>query len=91
MVANACAPLGTLSTAGGATIGWLIDRSFDGTIIPISIGFLACGVVAMGLVYWAGRGSNLKFDRGCATRALVAVIWPAQGEDLAKQVRPLGG
>ncbi len=57
---TASAVIGTLSTAGGATIGWLIDRSFDGTIIPISIGFLACGVVAMGLVYWAERGSNLR-------------------------------
>ena len=57
---TASAVIGTLSTAGGAAIGWLIDRSFDGTIIPISIGFLACGVVAMGLVYWAERGSNLK-------------------------------
>jgi DHA1 family bicyclomycin/chloramphenicol resistance-like MFS transporter len=56
---TASAVIGTMSTAGGAAIGWLIDRSFNGTVIPISIGFLACGLIAMGLVYWAEPGRRI--------------------------------
>jgi DHA1 family bicyclomycin/chloramphenicol resistance-like MFS transporter len=56
---TASAVIGTLSTAGGAAIGWLIDRSFNGTVIPISIGFLACGLIALGLVNWAEPGRRL--------------------------------
>jgi DHA1 family bicyclomycin/chloramphenicol resistance-like MFS transporter len=56
---TASAVIGTMSTAGGAAIGWLIDRSFNGTVIPISIGFLACGLIALGLVYWAELGRRI--------------------------------
>jgi DHA1 family bicyclomycin/chloramphenicol resistance-like MFS transporter len=44
LAGTASAVIGTLSLAGGAVIGALIDRSFDGTVTPISIAFLACGL-----------------------------------------------
>jgi DHA1 family bicyclomycin/chloramphenicol resistance-like MFS transporter len=41
---TASAVIGTLSLAGGAVIGAVIDRLFDGTVTPISIAFLLCGI-----------------------------------------------
>lgn len=52
----ASAVIGTVSTAGGAALGALIDRSFDGTVLPLSLSFLILGVIALGLVGWAERG-----------------------------------
>jgi DHA1 family bicyclomycin/chloramphenicol resistance-like MFS transporter len=43
---TASAVTGTLSLTGGALIGAVIDRSFDGTVTPLSIGFLVCGMGA---------------------------------------------
>jgi DHA1 family bicyclomycin/chloramphenicol resistance-like MFS transporter len=41
---TASAVIGTLSLAGGAIIGALIDRWFNGTVAPISVAFLVCGL-----------------------------------------------
>lgn len=43
-------------TTGGALIGGLIGRSFDGTTIPLHLGFLAAGVVALALAAIVERG-----------------------------------
>jgi len=43
---TASAVTGTLSLAGGALIGVVIDRSFDGTVTPLSVAFLVGGVGA---------------------------------------------
>ena len=53
---TASAVIGTVSTAGGALIGALLDQSFDGTILPMAIGFAVLGAVALSLVVWAERG-----------------------------------
>jgi len=53
---TASAVIGTISTAGGALIGAIIDRSFDGTIVPMTVGFVGLGVAALGFVLWAERG-----------------------------------
>ena len=50
---TASAVIGTLSIAGGALIGLLIDRAYDGTVLPLSASFLVLGVVAWGLSRWA--------------------------------------
>jgi MFS transporter, DHA1 family, multidrug resistance protein len=52
----ASAVIGTASTAGGAALGAVLDRLFDGTIRPLAIGFSVLGLVALGLVAWAERG-----------------------------------
>lgn len=52
---SASAVIGTTSTAGGALIGAIIDRSFDGTVLPHAVAFLVLGVVAAALVCWAEK------------------------------------
>lgn len=46
----AAAVIGTISTALGALGGAVIDSFFDGSLTPLCIGFLACGVIATALV-----------------------------------------
>lgn len=53
----ASAVIGTISTAGGAALGAVLDRLFDGTVRPLALGFSVLGLVALGLVTWAERGS----------------------------------
>jgi MFS transporter, DHA1 family, multidrug resistance protein len=53
---TAASVIGAVQVAGGALLGILLDRAFDGTIIPISLGFLGYGVVALALVLWAEDG-----------------------------------
>lgn len=56
---TASAVIGTVSTAGGAGIGFLIDRSFDGTVLPLAVAFAFLGVLALGCIAWAERGKLL--------------------------------
>lgn len=53
---TASSVIGAVQIAVGALLGALLDRAFDGTILPISIGFLGYGIVALALVLWAERG-----------------------------------
>jgi DHA1 family bicyclomycin/chloramphenicol resistance-like MFS transporter len=53
---TASAVIGTMSLAGGALLGSIIDRQFEDTVTPIVMGFLIFGVVAFGFVLWAERG-----------------------------------
>ena len=55
--------IGAVSTGGGALIGSLIDRAYDGTVLPLSIGFLAAPAVALGLCLVAGREEEETPDR----------------------------
>jgi len=55
---TASAIIGTVVTAGGALLGSLIDQAYDGTVIPMTLGFAALGAVALGLSRWAGSGSR---------------------------------
>lgn len=41
---------GSLSTAVGAVAGGLIGRAFDGTVLPLAFGFLACSVATATIV-----------------------------------------
>lgn len=47
---------GFVTTVGGALIGSLIGQLFDGTTVPLTIGFVACGVAALALVLWTEKG-----------------------------------
>jgi MFS transporter, DHA1 family, multidrug resistance protein len=53
---TASSVLGAVQIALGAAVGALIDQSFDGTVLPISVAFLVLGGVALALVLWAERG-----------------------------------
>lgn len=64
---SASAVIGTISTAGGAVIGAMIDRAFDGTIIPHAAAFLVLGLVAAMIVMWAER-TRLSVLAGLAAR-----------------------
>lgn len=53
---TASALIGSVQIAGGALLGALLDRAFDGTIRPMAFGFLFYGAVALALVFWGERG-----------------------------------
>ena len=52
---TAAAVIGTVSTALGAGLGAVLDRLFDGTVLPFSLGFLGYGLIAAGFVVWVER------------------------------------
>jgi DHA1 family bicyclomycin/chloramphenicol resistance-like MFS transporter len=52
---TASALIGTAQIGGGALLGSVIDRSYDGTVTPLAVGFLAAGTVAWLLVRFAER------------------------------------
>ncbi|WP_375429266.1 multidrug effflux MFS transporter [uncultured Sphingomonas sp.] len=47
---------GFTSVTMGAAIGAMIGQAFDGTTVPMSIGFMAAGLAALGLMGWTERG-----------------------------------
>jgi DHA1 family bicyclomycin/chloramphenicol resistance-like MFS transporter len=55
---TASAVIGTMSLAGGALLGALIDRSISGTITPLVLGMVAYGLIAAGWITWADAGTS---------------------------------
>lgn len=53
---TASSVIGSVQVAAGALLGSVLDRAFDGTIRPLSLGFLGYGILALGLVLWAEQG-----------------------------------
>jgi DHA1 family bicyclomycin/chloramphenicol resistance-like MFS transporter len=53
---TASSVIGAVQIAVGALLGSQLDRAFDGTVRPISYGFLGYGLLALALVLWAERG-----------------------------------
>ncbi len=47
---------GVTGTIGGATLGFAIGQSFDGTHLPFLVGLAICGAIALILVLWTERG-----------------------------------
>lgn len=62
---TAAAIIGTVQIAGGALLGSLLDRAFDGTVRPMALGFLGFGLVALALVHWSD-GLRLRRSRRAA-------------------------
>lgn len=52
-------------TVLGAGIGALVGQAFDGTTLPMAIGFLSCGVAALVIIYWAESGKLFQRPRTC--------------------------
>lgn len=47
---------GFVSTLGGAAIGIVIGQAFDGTSLPMTLGFLIDGALVLAVVFWTERG-----------------------------------
>ena len=43
--------IGGLSTAIGATAGGVIGRMFDGSPLPLALGFAGCSLITLGIIY----------------------------------------
>jgi DHA1 family bicyclomycin/chloramphenicol resistance-like MFS transporter len=50
---TAVAIIGTISLLGGSIIGAFIDRSFDGTILPLALSAAVLGLISLGFAMWA--------------------------------------
>ena len=50
--------IGTVQVAAGAGLGAVLDQAFDGTIVPISAGFLGFGVLALLAARWADAAAR---------------------------------
>jgi DHA1 family bicyclomycin/chloramphenicol resistance-like MFS transporter len=48
--------LGFYTTILGALCGFLIGQAFDGTVLPVGIGYASLGVLALLVVAWTERG-----------------------------------
>ncbi len=53
---TAAAVIGSVSIAGGAILGSFLDRSIEGSVTPLAVGFLGYGVLTLLAVLWAERG-----------------------------------
>jgi MFS transporter, DHA1 family, multidrug resistance protein len=53
---TASSVIGSVQLAVGAALGAMLDRAFDGTVLPISLGFLGYGLLCLVLVLVAERG-----------------------------------
>lgn len=47
---------GFVTTLGGALLGFYIGQHFNGTVVPMTLGFSLCGLVALAMVLWAEKG-----------------------------------
>lgn len=53
---TAAAVIGAFQIAGGALLGSLLSRAYDGTVRPLAVGFLVYGTVTLVAVLWGERG-----------------------------------
>lgn len=63
---TASSVLGAIQLGVGSALGLLLDRTFDGTVLPLSLGFLGYGVLALVLVLVAERGQLFQRLIGAA-------------------------
>ncbi len=47
---------GFVTTLGGALLGFAVGQHFDGTTVPLAVGFMVYGLLALGMVLLAERG-----------------------------------
>jgi DHA1 family bicyclomycin/chloramphenicol resistance-like MFS transporter len=47
---------GFVTTVGGALLGFYIGQHFDGTVVPLTLGFSLCGLAALAIVLVAEKG-----------------------------------
>jgi DHA1 family bicyclomycin/chloramphenicol resistance-like MFS transporter len=54
------AVIGSLSSLISVTVGSQIARSYDGTAMPVALGYVICGLCALAALYWAAQGRERK-------------------------------
>ncbi|OYV32607.1 MAG: MFS transporter [Rhodospirillales bacterium 20-64-7] len=47
---------GCFSTLASALVGFFIGQNFNGTVVPLTLGFAVCSLAALGVVFVAERG-----------------------------------
>jgi DHA1 family bicyclomycin/chloramphenicol resistance-like MFS transporter len=55
-------------TALAASLGAIIGQQFDGSVLPVTLGFLGCGITALMLVLWSEKG--MLFTRPRTTQPI---------------------
>lgn len=53
---TASSVIGAYTTLAGALIGMLISQSFNGTVLPLAIGYLSIGVLGLAVALWTEKG-----------------------------------
>jgi len=48
---------GSITIAVGSTLGFVIGQQFDGTAVPLTTGYVLCGLLALGIVAVTERGA----------------------------------
>ncbi|ADH89906.1 drug resistance transporter, Bcr/CflA subfamily [Ancylobacter novellus DSM 506] len=59
---TASSVLGFVSTAGGALLGFALGQHFDGTTLPLTMGFVMLSLAAVAFVLFAERGRLFSVD-----------------------------
>jgi DHA1 family bicyclomycin/chloramphenicol resistance-like MFS transporter len=70
---TAASAQGFLSTVGAAFIGFLIGQSFNGTDVPLTIGFLVSGLVTLAIVLVTEGGKLCSQSPEVASAEIVAL------------------
>lgn len=52
-------------TVLATVIGALVGQAFDGSTLPMAIGFLLCGMAALAIIFWAERGQLFRRPGTC--------------------------
>lgn len=53
---TAAAVQGTISTVGGALFGLIVGQNFNGSTVPLTLGFFVLATLSLGMVLWTERG-----------------------------------
>ncbi|MFZ1813696.1 MAG: multidrug effflux MFS transporter [Rhizobiaceae bacterium] len=56
--------IGGITVIVGASIGYYIGLHFDGTVVPMALGFGFCGIASMLIVVWTERGKLFGKSNG---------------------------
>jgi len=67
---TAASAQGFITGVGGAAIGFFIGQQFNGTVIPMTLGFALCGMSALAVTFITERG---RLFHGGNEAALVPV------------------
>jgi DHA1 family bicyclomycin/chloramphenicol resistance-like MFS transporter len=55
---------GFVTTVGGALIGFFIGQHFDGSTVPLMLGFTTCGLLSLAMVLVAEKGQLFRARHG---------------------------
>jgi DHA1 family bicyclomycin/chloramphenicol resistance-like MFS transporter len=63
---------GFITIAGGALIGFFIGQAFNGTVIPLTLGYLVCGLIGLIIVLVTERGRLFQPNEAVHEHTLTA-------------------